>query len=154
MTDFRTLLADLRRPRLLIRAARFGVADYKRERDLRRLINASTRATPEAAIPQLISAEEHMEETRRAGDAGGLRVRIISYAAGIEPMIAIAGTGPTPWLYEDRLRLVGVKIYTDGALGSRGAFLKADYADKAGQRGLSFLNATKLSNLIDRKSVV
>ena len=42
MTDFRTLLADLRRPRLLIRAARFGVADYKRERDLRRLIKRPT----------------------------------------------------------------------------------------------------------------
>ena len=70
MTDFRTLLTDLRRPRLLIRAARFGVADYKRERDLRRLINASNRATSESAVPQLISAEEQMEETRRAGDAG------------------------------------------------------------------------------------
>jgi hypothetical protein len=69
MTDFRTLLADLRRPRLLIRAARFGVADYRRDRDLRRLINASPRATPEAALPQLFSAEEQLEETRRAGDA-------------------------------------------------------------------------------------
>ena len=83
MTDFRTLLADLRRPRLLIRAARFGVADYKRDRDLRRLINASTRATPEAAIPQLISAEEHMEETRRAGDAA------YSVSRHIEVLIAL-----------------------------------------------------------------
>jgi hypothetical protein len=69
MTDFRTLLADMRRPRLLIRAARFGVADYRRDRDLHRLINASPRATPEAALPQLFSAEEQLEETRRAGDA-------------------------------------------------------------------------------------
>ncbi len=83
MTDFRTLLADLRRPRLLIRAARFGVADYRRERDLRRLINASARATPEAAIPQLISAEEHMEQTRRAGDAG------YSLSRHIEVLIAL-----------------------------------------------------------------
>ena len=83
MTDFRTLLADLRRPRMLIRAARFGVQDYKRDRDLRRLINASTRATPEAAIPQLISAEEHMEETRRAGDAG------YSVSRHIEVLIAL-----------------------------------------------------------------
>jgi Family of unknown function (DUF6477) len=69
MTDFRTLLADLRRPRLLIRAARFGVVDYRRDRDLRRLINASPRATPETALPQLFSAEEQLEKTRRAGDA-------------------------------------------------------------------------------------
>ena len=83
MTNYRTLLADLRRPRLLIRAARFGVADYKRERDLRRLINASTRATPEAAIPHLISAEEQMEETRRAGDA------TYSVSRHIEVLIAL-----------------------------------------------------------------
>ena len=83
MTDFRTLLAELRRPRLLIRAARFGVADYKRERDLRRLINASTRATPETAIPQLISAEEQMEQTRRDGDA------TYSVSRHIEVLIAL-----------------------------------------------------------------
>lgn len=83
MTDFRTLLADLRRPRLLIRAARFGVADYKRDRDLRRLINASTRATPEVAIPHLITAEEQMEQTRRAGDA------TYSVSRHIEVLIAL-----------------------------------------------------------------
>lgn len=90
---------------------------------------------------------------RRAGDSGRLRVRIMAYAGGIDPMLAIGGTGPTPWLYDDRLRLVGVKFYTDGALGSRGAFLKADYADKPGQRGLSFLDATKLSNLMSRAAM-
>ena len=83
MTDFRTLLADLRRPRLLIRAARFGVADYRRDRDLRRLINASTRSTPEAAVPQLISAEEMLEETRRSGCA------TYSVSRHIEVLIAL-----------------------------------------------------------------
>ncbi len=38
MTDFHTVLANLRRPRLLIRAARFGLQDYRRDRDLRRLL--------------------------------------------------------------------------------------------------------------------
>jgi predicted amidohydrolase YtcJ len=36
---------------------------------------------------------------------------------------------PTPWLYGDRLKMVGVKFYGDGALGSRGAWLKRPYAD-------------------------
>ena len=36
MTDFRTLLADLRRPALLLRAARLGLEDFQRDRDLRR----------------------------------------------------------------------------------------------------------------------
>jgi predicted amidohydrolase YtcJ len=85
---------------------------------------------------------------RRAGDAGALRVRIISYASGVEPALSIAGSGPTPWLYGDKLRMVGVKLLADGALGSRGAWLKQDYADKPGQRGLSFVDATKLGNIM------
>lgn len=66
MNDFRSLLADLRRPRLLIRAARHGLADYRRERDLRRLIGP---APAEQALPQLWSEEERMEATRQTGDA-------------------------------------------------------------------------------------
>jgi predicted amidohydrolase YtcJ len=81
---------------------------------------------------------------RRAGDAGKLNLRIMSYASGVENMRAVAGTGPTPWLYDGRLRMVGVKIYSDGALGSRGAWLKHDYRDAPGQRGLGFLTDAQL----------
>jgi predicted amidohydrolase YtcJ len=87
---------------------------------------------------------------RRAGDRGALQVRIFSYAAGIEPMAMVGAGEPTPWLYQDRLRMAGVKLYADGALGSRGAWLKAHYHDKAGERGLAFLDDTKLRNLISR----
>ncbi|MDB5688904.1 MAG: metal-dependent hydrolase [Sphingomonas bacterium] len=90
---------------------------------------------------------------RRAGDRGDLRVRIVSYAHGIEPMISIAGTGPTPWLYDGHLRMIGVKLYADGALGSRGAWLKAPYADAPGQRGLQFLDDAKLRNLMSRAAM-
>ncbi len=38
MSDIHTLLAELKRPRLLIRAARLGLAQYNRTRDLRRLM--------------------------------------------------------------------------------------------------------------------
>lgn len=70
MSDICTLLSNLRRPRLLIRAARHGIQDYRRERDLRRLIKTSTPPSPESALKSLFSAEEQIEETRRAGDAG------------------------------------------------------------------------------------
>lgn len=90
---------------------------------------------------------------RRAGDAGRLRMRIFSYAAGLEPMLAIAAGEPTPWLYDDRLRMAGVKLYADGALGSRGACLKAAYADAPGQTGLCFLTDTQLRNLMSRAAM-
>ena len=90
---------------------------------------------------------------RRAGDAGTLSLRILSYASGIDTLLAIAGTGPTPWLYDGRLRMVGVKLYLDGALGSRGAWLKAPYRDAPGQRGLPLMTDTVLKNLMSRAAM-
>ncbi|WP_298852970.1 amidohydrolase family protein [uncultured Sphingomonas sp.] len=90
---------------------------------------------------------------RRAGDLGALSIRIIAYAGGIDPLLQIAGPGPTPWLYGDRLRMVGVKLYSDGALGSRGAWLKRPYADAPGQSGLGLLDDAKLRNLMSRAAM-
>ena len=90
---------------------------------------------------------------RRMGDLGALRVRIMSYGMGIETASRIGGKGPTPWLYADHLRMGGVKIYADGALGSRGAWLKAPYADAAGERGLAFLTDTQLQNQMSRAAM-
>ncbi|HEY0411513.1 MAG TPA: amidohydrolase [Allosphingosinicella sp.] len=90
---------------------------------------------------------------RRAGDAGQLRIRILSYGSGVESALAIAGTAPTPWLYDGRLRLIGVKLYADGALGSRGAWLKQPYKDKPDQRGLPFHSDTEITNLMSRAAM-
>jgi len=35
-----------------------------------------------------------------------------------------------------QMQIVGIKMYADGALGSRGACLKEDYTDRPGERGL------------------
>lgn len=90
---------------------------------------------------------------RRAGDDGRLKLRIVSYALGIDNLLAIAGARPTPWLYDGRLRMGGVKLYLDGALGSRGAWLKQDYADAPGQRGNMLLTDTMLKNLMSRAAM-
>lgn len=105
------------------------------------------------AIADMGTSVEDWNVYRRAGDADVLKVRIISYAHGIEPALAVAGAGPTPWLYDDRLRMVGVKLYADGALGSRGAWLKAPYADAPKETGLGFMTDAKLRNLMVRASM-
>jgi predicted amidohydrolase YtcJ len=87
---------------------------------------------------------------RSFGDDGRLTLRITGYAAGMAAMEAIAPLRPTPWLYQDRLRLQGVKLYADGALGSRGAWLLAPYADEPASRGLKFLDDAKMKNLFSR----
>ena len=80
----------------------------------------------------------------RAGQAGTLNVRLLGYAGGIPAMRAINGAKPGDWLYGDRLHLGGVKLYDDGALGSRGAWLKKPYHDKPDTRGLQFHSDAEL----------
>lgn len=86
---------------------------------------------------------------RRAGDAGTLNVRVFSYSFLLEPLLAVSPNGPTPWLYGDRLRMGGMKLYADGALGSRGAWLKQPYSDKPDTRGLQFLKDDELRQTAD-----
>ncbi|MFN3822781.1 MAG: DUF6477 family protein [Pseudorhodobacter sp.] len=69
MQDFRCVLARLSRPRLLVRAARHGIPDYCRERDLKRLIEAPGIPAPETAVARLLDEEERVETTRQRGDA-------------------------------------------------------------------------------------
>jgi len=83
MTQIPATLAGLRRPRLMVRAARFGLADYRRDRDLARLLQGCRPGSPAAVIDRLIELEERMEARRRAADAG------YSYARHIELLIAL-----------------------------------------------------------------
>jgi predicted amidohydrolase YtcJ len=90
---------------------------------------------------------------RRAGDEGRLQVRIMAYADSFETLELVAGAAPTGWLYDDRLRMGGIKLYLDGALGSRGAVLKAPYHDDPGTRGLPLLTPAQLRNLMSRAAM-
>lgn len=70
MTDLFTLISALRRPRLLIRAARFGQTDYNRSRDLKRLMQTPVAPPPEAALRALMEQEAVLEASRQEGAAG------------------------------------------------------------------------------------
>ena len=96
------------------------------------------------AAADMGTGPEEWAAMNRAGQAGALNVRILSYAGGIPGMRAINGGKPSGWLYGDRLHLGGVKLYADGALGSRGAWLKQPYADKPDTHGLQFLSDAQM----------
>ena len=78
-----SVLSRLRRPKLLIRAARFGLADYNRERDLRRLMHAPAAPAPTKAVPRLIEEEARLEDIRKSGGAA------YSPARHVEVLIAL-----------------------------------------------------------------
>jgi hypothetical protein len=105
------------------------------------------------AVADMGTTIEAWQSYRRAGDAGWLRLRIMAYASGPDAMELIGGPGPTPWLYADRLRMGGVKLYLDGALGSRGAWLKAPYADDPKNTGLPLMSGTQLRNVMSRAAL-
>lgn len=69
MTDLYHTVSTLRRPRLLIRAARFGQRDYNRTRDLRRLMKLPATPAPAQALERLIAEESMLDSARREGVA-------------------------------------------------------------------------------------
>lgn len=94
------------------------------------------------AVGSMSTSADDWEAFRRAGQAGRLQVRLMTYLLGTESLKTVPR--PTPWLYGDRLRAVGIKLFADGALGSRGAWLKRPYADKPDTRGLQFHSDAEL----------
>jgi hypothetical protein len=70
MPDTTDRLQDLRRPRLLVRAARFGLSDYDRDRDLRRVFGPGATPAPGRAVGRLLDQEAGLEAIRLAGGAG------------------------------------------------------------------------------------
>lgn len=105
------------------------------------------------SIADMGTTMQDWQSYRRAGDKGQLKIRIISYASEIDNMVAIGGPAPSPWLYDDHLKLAGVKLYVDGALGSRGALLKQPYADMPGESGLAMLTSAQLKNKMSRAAM-
>ncbi len=73
---------------------------------------------------------------RRFADAGALPLRIDAYADGNGDALADLCAQGAYQHAGGRLEMRGVKLFMDGALGSRGAALLADYSDDPHNRGL------------------
>ncbi len=98
-------------------------------------------------VGSMSTALEDWHAMKRGGDAGILQVRLMVYADELKLLPEVPH--PTEWLYRDRLRMVGIKFYADGALGSRGAWLKKPYADKPDTTGLQFHSDAEMLKLAD-----
>jgi hypothetical protein len=61
-------LESLRRPDLLVEAARHATTGYERRRDLRRMLRTAIPATAKAALERLIPIEAALETRRRNRD--------------------------------------------------------------------------------------
>jgi predicted amidohydrolase YtcJ len=82
---------------------------------------------------------------REFADRGLLTVRLYAMIGDAgEDFRALAANGPLMAYGGDFLDVRAVKLYADGALGSRGAALLEPYSDAPGQRGLLFMSPADL----------
>lgn len=70
MKDVLGLLNEMKRPRLLIRAARIGAQDYRRNPHLNRILGYGALPRSGAALMKLMEMEQVLDERRRVQDAG------------------------------------------------------------------------------------
>ncbi len=72
---------------------------------------------------------------RRLAAGGRLRVRVYAFMSDSPAAVArLSASPPEPPDPEARFTLAGIKLYVDGALGSRGAALLGPYADEPAGR--------------------
>lgn len=85
MKDVLSLLNDLKRPRLLIRAARIGAQEYRRDVHLHRVLGYGQLPRSGAALMKLIEVEAELDEKRRRNDAA------YSVSRHVEVLVAMMG---------------------------------------------------------------
>lgn len=79
---------------------------------------------------------------------GTLKMRINAMVSDAEKNLTYYfGRGP---IKNDHLHVTSVKVYSDGALGSRGACLLQDYSDKKGHRGFMLHDNAYFTNIAKR----
>lgn len=119
----------------LINAAIPAPDEAVREQALRAAVQAAV-SNGLTGVHDMGVSREELALMKRFADAGQLPLRIDAYADGAkEALDDLCAQG----LYRHpggRLQMRGVKLYMDGALGSRGAALLEDYSDDHGNRGL------------------
>jgi predicted amidohydrolase YtcJ len=109
--------------------------DAFREQALRRALDAAVRVGL-TGVHDMGTKQDELALFRRFADTNRLPLRITAYADGDKAAFEdLCRDGPYRHA-SGRLEMRGVKLYMDGALGSRGAALLADYSDDAGNRGL------------------
>jgi predicted amidohydrolase YtcJ len=87
---------------------------------------------------------------KQFADQGQLSVRIYAMIRGTgDDFKALSKDGPLIGYGDDHLTVRAVKLFADGALGSRGAALLAPYSDQPSQSGLLFMSDAEMESNIE-----
>ena len=78
MTEITATLSNMKRPGLLIRAARIALENFRRDTMLGRILGEESDLTPSNCLGLLMELENGMNEQRKTGDAAYSIARHIS----------------------------------------------------------------------------
>ncbi len=144
---------------VLVGQAMWAVKDLIPPPDERRLHQALLRAQAEMLGFGLTSVMEagatlkKLEVMEKAYQDGELKLRIRAMLLAREKQdeaYLAAGGRRVDGLFGERLSINGVKIHSDGSLGSRSAWLYRDYADRPGHRGGHNYSDQELLAILER----
>ena len=96
MQDLFGMVGALKRPKLLVNAARFGLEDYARDRHLPRILRCAVAPRTGKAILRLLELEQTLNDKRKG------RAADYSIARHVEVLIAIMGETRLLQLCRDR----------------------------------------------------
>ena len=83
MLDLKTQITQLKRPNLLVNAARIALKDYRRSRHLTRILGGTVPSKASAVLIQLFDLEAFQNSQRKTRDAA------YSVARHIEVLVAL-----------------------------------------------------------------
>ena len=120
--------------------------------DLERRFVAAARACAKVGLTQVQDASgygaEEIAALERLSARGELPIRIYSTVSPQpESLAAFFAKGIRVGRGDDFLTVRSIKAYADGALGSRGAALLADYSDEPGKQGLLVMAPERLEEV-------
>ncbi|MEN7341545.1 MAG: amidohydrolase [Pseudomonadota bacterium] len=92
------------------------------------------------------SSRDEVMLYQQIADDGEMPIRVSAMLGGMETLALF--DEPIDSYADDLFSATSVKLYADGALGSRGAAMIEDYSDDAGNKGLLFANEEGLADMI------
>jgi predicted amidohydrolase YtcJ len=91
---------------------------------------------------------DHIQLLKQRADRGRLGVRVYAMVDGVGEALQQLCTNGYLEHPSGRLLARSMKLYADGALGSRGAALLEDYSDEPGSRGLLFVSDEEMRSAV------
>ncbi len=88
---------------------------------------------------------------KKFANEGKLKTRIYTMISGAgKTFDTLSVNGPIKSYADDMLSLQSVKLYSDGALGSRGAAMLSPYSDDPGNKGLLFVSQDEMNRMVSK----